>query len=150
MTESNATEAAELISSYSRAEAIADGALVAVAEGIAREAGFCSPVALTRAAFDDCVAWSDADSARTGVWLQDETGRLWDVLFMARRAADGARGADRLTFQLYRVPCDRGRIPIDDLTEDEHEALCRVSLVLVCGPGDQAEPVLTIMRPDED
>jgi hypothetical protein len=131
-------DATELISAYPRAQALADGTLVAVAPGIAREAGFGVPVALTRAVFEDCVGWTDADTARTGA-PQDETGRLWDVLRMAGLAAVGDRDADRLTFQLYRVPRE-GHQPAPEL----------VTLVLVCGPGDQAEPVLTIMESDED
>jgi hypothetical protein len=139
----------EPISVYTRAQAIADGTLVLVDQGLAADAGFRVPVALTRAVFEDCVGWTAEDTHRTGV-LQDEVGRLWDVLAMAARAAMKVRGNDRVRFQLYRVPRDRGRIPIDDLDDDQQEALCLVSLVLHCGPGDAGEPVLTILQPGED
>ena len=46
----------EVIFSYTRAEAIADGVLVDVSE-TARETGFTVPVALTRAVWADAVAW---------------------------------------------------------------------------------------------
>lgn len=139
----------EPISIYSRAQAIADGTLVPVDQSLAADAGFLLPVALTRAVFEDCVAWTAQDTRHTGV-LQDEVGRLWDVVSMAAKAARRARGNDRVAFQLYRVPRDRGRIPIDDLDDDQQDALCLVSLVLHCGPGDAGEPVLTILQPDED
>ena len=68
-TQSNDTPAdlaeifGEVISSYTRTQAIDDGMLVDVSH-MAREAGFSFPVALTRAAWSDCVEWSEADSRR--------------------------------------------------------------------------------------
>ena len=69
---------------YSRAQALADGVLIDVAD-IAREAGFRVAVAITAQAWADCVAWSEADSLRQVT--QDEAGRLWDVLWLAHLAA---------------------------------------------------------------
>tara|TARA_R100000005_G_scaffold94413_1_gene72329 strand:+ start:15097 stop:15534 length:438 start_codon:yes stop_codon:yes gene_type:complete len=126
-----------VVSSYSRAQAIDDGVLVDVTS-MAREAGFKWPAALTRAAWYDCVAWTEGDS-RSQVH-QDEAGRLWDVLFMAFYAIRTATApGDRLSFSLYRVPRDGHSI------EDEE-----VSLKLMVGPGDAGEPVVTIMLPNED
>jgi hypothetical protein len=127
-----------VIHSYSRAEALADGILVAVPEKLAADAGFGLPVALTRAAYEDCAAWSAADNARKGT-LQDEASRLWDVLWMASLAARRNRGGSRAAFEVHRTPRPgRGRQPR------------RVALVLVVGPGDDGEPVLTVMQPGED
>src|SRR3954447_15830505 len=67
----------DIISSYTRAQAIADGVLVDVTE-TAKEAGFRIPVALTHA------AWAEYVSVPEGVEGQDEKGRLWDVLWMCR------------------------------------------------------------------
>ncbi|CAG9228461.1 hypothetical protein KDX16_23665 [Burkholderia vietnamiensis] len=120
------------ISSYSRAQAVADGVLIDVS-ALAREAGFCVPVAVTSAVWADCVAWTGADSGR------GESGRLWDVLWMAALAAKRARGAQRIPFELHRVP--RG---------GPGERPRRVVLNLHIGPGDNAEPVITILMPDED
>ena len=72
----------EVISTYSRAQALDDGVLVD-AGAMAKEAGFRWTVAITAAAWTDCVAWTDADSERQV--RQDESGRLWDVLFMAQQ-----------------------------------------------------------------
>lgn len=124
----------EVISSYTRTQAIDDGMLVDVSH-TAQEAGFSFPVALTRAAWSDCVEWSEADSKRQT--HQDESGRLWDVLWMASRAA--RRGGQEIRFQLYRVPRGgRGMRPR------------LVTLKAICGPGDDGEPVITIMLPPED
>ena len=123
---------AVLVHSYTRAQALADGCLVDVSE-TAREAGFRVPVALTAAVWGDCVAW---DRERESCY-QDESGRLWDVLSMASFAARSNKGADRLNYSLLRVPRG-GRRPE------------RVRLVLHIGPGDQGEPVITIMQPGED
>lgn len=125
-----------IIYSYSRAQAIADGVLVDVTT-IAQETGFKFPVALTRAVWSDCIEWSESDSKRKGGWPQDEAGRLWDVLWMAKLAA--RRGGQRIAFQVLRVPREgRGFRPR------------LVTLVAHCGPGDNGEPVITIKQPNED
>lgn len=125
----------EPIHIYTRAQAIEDGVLVDVTE-TAAEAGFKWPVAMSRAAWEDCVAWGEADNKRQT--YQDESGRLWDVLWMASRAAKRG-GSEPIRFQLYRVPHGgRGVRPR------------LVTLKMVAGPGDLGGPVITIMQPNED
>lgn len=125
-----------IIHAYSRAQALADEALIDVTP-LAREAGFTYPVALTRAVWVGCVRW---DSRRDGA-LQDETGRLWDVLWPAAAAArhglGRALGASSARYTLQRIP--QGDVDPQP-----------VQLVLTAGPGDGGEPVLTIHEPDED
>ncbi|MGH8422275.1 MAG: DUF6573 family protein [Pseudomonas fluorescens] len=123
-----------IIHSYSRADAINDGVLIPVPDDVRREAGFGIPTALTAAAWAECVAWDDSTEEATG---QSETGRLWDVLVAARFAAERMKDESRIDFFVYRIPCG-GSKP------------ARVALVAEVGPGDTAEPVLTIMEPDED
>ena len=126
-----------VISTYTRAQAIEDGVLIDTG-AMAREAGFKWPVAVTSAAWADCVAWSEDDSDKQA--HQDQSGRLWDAVFMASHAIRAHLGSgDRLLYQLYRVPRD-GRSTKAELT----------TLKLIVGPGDRGEPVLTILLPDED
>ena len=126
-----------VISTYTRAQAIEDGVLID-AGAMAREAGFKSPVALTTAAWADCVAWSEDDSKHQVT--QDQSGRLWDLLYMASHAIRTSKEfGDRLLFQLYRVPRD-GRSTKAEL----------VTLKLIVGPGDTGEPVISLLLPDED
>ncbi|MGB5564497.1 MAG: DUF6573 family protein, partial [Sedimenticolaceae bacterium] len=122
---------------YTRAQALADGVLID-AGPMAREVGFRWPVAITVAAWEDCIAWNESDSERQTP--QDQSGRLWDVLFMAAYAArTRAEAGPELRFELYRVPRD-GRSTEAELTR----------LKLVIGPGDADEPVITILLPNED
>ncbi|GAA3048480.1 DUF6573 family protein [Streptomyces glomeratus] len=81
---------ADVIHAYARAQALADGVLVAAPTELAREAGFRVPVALTAAAWAHCVLWGDEDSRRQTP--QDETGRLWDILTMTRSAIRRSQG----------------------------------------------------------
>ena len=122
----------EVIYSYSRAQAIEDGVLVDVTS-VAREAGIGFPVAITRAVFEQCVA------VPPGAESQDERGRLWDVVWMLRANIHRTSG-DRCDYQLYVRNHNRARLTRRDL----------VTLKAICGPGDTAEPVITIMLPDED
>jgi len=122
----------EVISSYSRAQAIEDGVLVDVS-ATAKEAGIKFPVALTS------TVWGQYVEVPEGVSCQDETGRLWDILWMFRCAAAKFDGST-LLFKLYVRNHNRERLNSRDL----------VTLKAVCGPGDDGEPVVTIMLPDED
>lgn len=124
----------KMIHAYSRAQAIADGTLVDVSD-TARQIGLSVPVALTLAAWSDTVEW-DPDNG-----LQDEEGRVWDVVWMAAAAAHRSRDIDRASFAVYRIP----NRPI--VSEPNPE---RIPLQLVIGPGDAGEPVVTIMLPGED
>jgi hypothetical protein len=129
---------------YTRAEAITDGALIDVSE-VAAEAGFTIPVAVSAAAWADCVAWDEAvEDRKPEFTAQDEAGRLWDVVGMCRfglrrKAARGELTAGRYEFELLRVPpYGRGVRPR------------QVTLVADLGGGDAGEPVLTIMVVGED
>jgi hypothetical protein len=127
----------DVISTYTRAQALEDGVLIDPGT-MAAEAGFKWPVAITADAWADCVAWSEDDSARQ--IHQDQDGRLWDVLFMAFYAVRTSQeSGDRILFQLLRVP------------RDGHSTKAKlVTLRMIVGPGDSGEPVITILLPHED
>ena len=117
-----------IIYAYTRADALRDGELVDVT-ATAAEMGYRVPVAVTRA------VW-------VGVGEPDETpgqsveGRLWDVLWMLHYAIrTGPRAGSAVRFQLCARIGGVSRL---------------VTLKAVMRPGDEADPVLTIMWPDED
>ena len=117
-----------VIYSYTRSRAIEDGVLVDVTE-MAKEAGFKYPVALTAA------VWGDYVRVPEGVECQDEKGRLWDILNMLCFAIRNDGSESEVSFSLY----------VNNSGKPEP-----VYLKSVCGPGDDAEPVITIMLPHED
>jgi hypothetical protein len=125
-----------VIFAYSRAQALADGVLVDVSQS-ATEAGFKIPVAITQAAWQQCVEWTDADNERQT--YQDTSGRLWDVLCMLLFAIKRNKPTDCLFYQLHVVPRD-GKAKQAKLTK----------LKAVIGSGDNGEPVITILLPTED
>ncbi len=122
----------EVIYSYTRKQALADGFQVDVSE-TAKEAGIQFPVFLTRAVFDAYVA------VPPNVNGQDLAGRLWDVLWMLRFAIQKAQqGTDRLTIEL--------------LVRNDNRRPKLVKLLATCGPLDidDPSPAITVMLPDED
>lgn len=133
-----------------RTQLIAAGHFIAVPAELSREAGLRFPVALTWAAWEDCVRWDEADGA-----LQDETGRLWDVLWMTRWAIRQAEPeAHAAVVRLHRVPRghDVSEYDADDVFDDEEEIddpALTAYLFAQIGPGDEGEPVLTICMPEE-
>lgn len=141
LTDLERTFGCEYIHVYTRAQAIEDGVLVDVTDTAERRETFTIPVALTRAVYEDCVAWTKRDAKKNP--CQDEKGRLWDVLYMAKiaagRAARNTAGpTNEITYQIHRVPrVGHGRAKL-------------VTLKLHIGGGDQGEPVVTIMQPHED
>ena len=118
----------DLIFAYTRCQALEDGMLINVSE-LAREAGFSYPVAVTAALWEDILAIPESKG------FQDTTGRLWDVLNMGRFAIRRAKPGE--TELLYRLIMHVGRSTY-------------YTVKLVCGPGDEGEPVITLMQPDED
>lgn len=123
-------EETDIVYAYSRAQAIADGVLVDVSDK-AREAGISFPVAITAGLWNGYIVPAEASSLH----CQSITGRLWDTLWLFRCAAKGFSG-DTLFFDVaYAVTGRR---------------VSTVKLKAVCGPGDTAEPVITIMLPNED
>jgi hypothetical protein len=64
-----------------------------------------------------------------------ETGRLWDILYIASLRAREAKGYEVLFHVLATNNRSRRRL---------------VQLKAVSGPGDDGEHVITIMLPDED
>lgn len=128
------------VSVYTRSQAIADGVLVDLTD-ISRSYGFKIPMAATAAVWHT-IAWhphtEQAKSESTG---QSTAGRLHDVLSIARLAANAAAqaGASVVQFEVLMVPVEgRSTTPV------------AVSLRLVVSGGDDGEPVLTLMLPDED
>lgn len=126
-----------VIDVYTRENAIDDGVLVDVSE-MAKEAGFKIPVAMTSALWIDCVAWSDEDSKKQEIH-QDQDGRLWDVLYMAAMAAKAAGNSQCVPVRVYRVKRDTRSQGATMVTFKSH-----------VGPGDQGEPVITLMLTNED
>ena len=126
----------DLIHSYSRAQAIEDGLLIGIDPEVGRKAGFRIPIALTYEAWGSCIPVPDClkDDPE-----QSEDGRLQDLLRVLRFNIRHCTEIDqtRLNFWLaLQIP-----------GTDDHEKL---ELTAVCGPGDNCEPVITVMLPDQD
>jgi len=122
----------DVIYSYTRKQAVADGVQVEVTS-TAKEAGISFPVFLTRSVFDSCVA------VPPNVQGQDEAGRLWDIVWMLRFAISRSRpGSDRISVALY--------------VRNDNRAAKLVKLIAQCGPLDMndPQPAITVMMPDED
>ena len=121
----------KVISVYSRAMAIKEGVLIDVTD-VAGEAGIRYPVAVTSTVYNGYIE-PDEKAKEQG---QDLQGRLWDTVWMLRCAISASEPGQREVY--YRLFYSlRGRRRL-------------VTLKAVCGPGDDGEPVITIMRPEED
>ena len=123
----------QVIFSYSRAQAVADGFQMDVTK-TAREAGIRFPVFLTRTVFDAYVTVPE------GVTGQDEAGRLWDIVWMLRFAIRkaAAQGLIRVSFALY--------------VRNDHCRPKLVKLVAICGALniDDSQTAITVIMPDEN
>jgi hypothetical protein len=126
-TNDNESPFGEVIYSYTRAQAVADGFQVEVTEA-AREAGICFPVFLTRTVYDAYV------TVPPGVEAQDERGRLHDVLTMLR-------------FAIYKAQPDQTRLHFALYVRNDNRHPKLVKLIATCGPVDidNPKPALTVM-----
>ena len=118
----------EVISSYSRKEAIEDGMLVELIPEMVKEAGIRHPMAITTA------GWQLIDDAvKKGG--KDLEGVIWDMLTMFRLNAKKSTG-NEFIFEI--------------LIWEKHVGKDRLmKFKAICGPGDTLEPVITIMIPNE-
>ena len=126
-----------VIFSYTRKQAIEDGVLVDLTPW-AKETGFKIPVACTAAVWHEFVVPPEAMKQ----WGQSERGRAHDLLVMlffairSRKTKPPAEGEDLLFYEV--------------LFQQEPEKTVKVRFKAICGPGDDGEPVMTILRPEED
>lgn len=117
-----------VISTYSRKQALEDGTLVAVDSDIARDAGIRYPAAMTVALLSTIDP--TLEEAELG---QSLAGRMWDLLSVFRVTARQTEGP--LLFFSILIARTNG-------SEE-------LSIKAVCGPGDDAKPVITFMLPNE-
>jgi hypothetical protein len=134
----------ELVYTYTRSQAIADGFQVEVSK-VAREAGITYPVFLTRAVYDNYVTVPPALKHGKCDSHQDEAGRLWDIVWMTRfailKAKPGQGG-----------PCGSHRLPVALYVRNDNRRARLIKLIATCGPLDidDPQPAITVMMPDED
>jgi len=135
----------DIIYSYTREEAVEDGVLVDVSE-IAKEVGIIYPTAATQSVHSKYVLFPDELKG-----LQDESGRLWDILTMLFYAIKrDQKNLAQLSFNVIVALPDKGnwenneqRIP--DMPEHRN-----VNLKALCHANDDRSPCITIMLPHEN
>ena len=120
-----------LIVSYTRKQAIADGVLIDITE-TAIEAGFKYPVAVTHAVWNQYIVPSEPLKEMG----QSVQGRLWDMLMILRYYSLRSNGKSEMFF--------------DFIVLNEEMRQKKIRLKSMCHPGDNLEPVITIMMPNED
>lgn len=125
----------EPISVYSRDDALRDGVLIAADPETCREAGILWPVAVTDH------LWSYIDPGNLEEMPgQSISGRLWDLLWMFTTSAKMSRGESRIKFRVsFQMKTGRTRPRVET-----------IMIIGVCGPGDEGEPVITLMLPEDD
>lgn len=135
----------EPISTYSRAQAIEDGTLIDLSSPmLSLESGKSNPAdvsELTRQLYKYPVACTSA------VWgiveravasknhCNDIRGVMWDILLMSQKGITQKIDDSQHLFQVIITGAGRKKIH---------------TFRLICGPGDNMEPVITIMLPEED
>jgi hypothetical protein len=139
------------IFSYSRAQAIADGVLVDLTSAtdengqrLCPSYGFKVPVAITRS------AWARTIEAG-GNWRPDGDGEVLEL-----QGGQSLAGRLKDLLWMLRIACSSDPTCTDrvhfEVRVDVHGNARRevVKLWALCGPGDDAEPVITIMLEGED
>ena len=117
----------QIIDSYTRANAIEDGFLIPVSELFPSDTRlFKYPVCITRA------IWNLIDCKDPGGWV-------WDLCYMATKSPSFKMLSESEKLYKINLPRKHGSIQTKS-----YKLLCKV------GPGDNAEPVITIMFPGED
>lgn len=133
----------ECIFSYSCKEAIEDGVLVDLMQNelgnLVCEAGFKVPIVMTSEAFNKYVFPLEGDLPS----CQSINGRIWDILTMLRLAIRGNQNSSTIKFSFY---C----IVRSEKTGKWLQSPKLCVLKSMIHAGDNGEPVMTIMMPNED
>lgn len=127
----------DIIHTYTRAEAIADGVLIDVT-ATAKQVGFVFPVAVTEQLYHGLITPTPR-LERMGQSLDE---RLWDVLWMLRADLKTRRVNETEGRFCVAFVCDDGR-------DEDEDGLVEIELMAWLGPGDEGEPVITIGYPGE-
>ena len=116
----------EVISTYSRKEAIEDGYLFEVSESTLKEAGILFPTCISAG-----IVAKMNEAIKTCKGMNDFEGITWDILTMLKYGIKRSTDPTRVNFivKIWRE---------------------NVTMYAVCGGGDNGEPVITIMLPNED
>ena len=127
-----------IIFSYTRAMAIADGVLHDVSQ-TAKECGFRIPIAVTDTIWQ---RWVNVDHNQELLEVGQSTdARLRDLLMV-------------LHFHICNLPkdakTDRLVFKVRFLVDAEKETVEEAVLTADCGPGDEGEPVVTVLLPEFD
>lgn len=142
----------DAVYTYTRKQAIEDGVLIDVTEA-SKEAGFKTPIAISQAAYEKYVEWTEEDTKRHQAY-QDQSGRLWDVLYMLHVAI--STGVNKVAESRHSVAPDavgetiRYKFLCVPRDLSNHAEAQEFELKAHIGPGDNYEPVMTIMLPEED
>lgn len=128
---------ADVTFSYSRKQAMIDGVLVDCTNAdfgnLCRELGIRVNVAMTSAAWGAAIGSIDEEMPAG----QSIERRLWDVLYAFRMAVQvGGKESDRVRFAVSVQQADGSRRLVE--------------MWSLIGPGDEGEPVITIMLECED
>lgn len=122
-------DSTDLIHSYSRAEAFADGVLVDLSGNEVCRQHYRYPVAVTRAVYDIIDR-----AVKSPNHLNDFPGILHDILWMSRCNSKPLSESARV-FDVVIKGAGRQAV---------------YKMKIVCGPGDDLQPVVTIMLPEDD
>ena len=122
---------APVIFRYTRHQAIEDGVLVDLTEW-AQEIGIKFPVACTAAVWSSHIVPPD----KTRQFGQSERGRAHDLLWMLLNKIRRTSSTDSVFFEVIFLMSAKRYVT--------------VTFKALCGPGDDGEPVITIMMREED
>jgi len=131
----------DILSSCTRKDLVESGDMIDITIRAA-EAGITVPVVVSKAAWWECVEWTEGDSERKGIAGQTQDERLADFIRILRyelmAAARRVRG-NTFNFKLDRVPRD------GDSTDPS-----TVELKVVESFDPDGARYLTVLEPDED
>jgi hypothetical protein len=137
----------EIIDSYTRKQAIADGFQVRIPDDLRNDAGIRYPVFVTRNVWEKYLK-VPVEMSR----YQDLEGRIWDMLNQFRRKAmDNPKSF--LQFEtIFQLPDKGDWEKHEKLLEAGKRTFRVVTLNSVIGPMDidDERPAITIMKPGED
>lgn len=135
----------DIVFSYTTKEAVKDGFLVKVEGAIPSDAGIRFPVYITRAVYDRYVKVPE------GLIEQQESGRLWDLLYMFTWEARKTK-SNTLRYKFFCQLPENMKILQNEIHTENNPLLREITLkaLITAQDIDDPSPAIFIMLPHED
>ena len=138
----------DIIYSYTTKQAVEDGVLVKIDNGMPKEAGIKYPVYVTRIVWDKYIEPPKQEEFS----MQSVDGRMWDMLFMFTHMARKINSSILFFDVVFSMPDEGNWLPNEsfDDPKNREQRIVKLKAIINAQDLDDPSPAIFIMLTSED